>query len=88
MNFPDFFTEQRLTRNEICSLVIDTICEQARRNGGMVLFFYCNDQTKKDQSAVNIIGCLLRQCLVGAAGIPKGIRSEFDKSGEGCRKGL
>ena len=68
--------------------MIDTLCEQAHRNGAVVLFFYCNYLTKKDQSAVNIIGCLLRQFLVGATGIPEGIRSAFDKSGQGYRKGL
>ena len=68
--------------------MIDTLCEQAHRNGVVVLFFYCNYRTKKDQSAVNIIGCLLRQFLVGATGIPKGIRSAFGESGQGYRKGL
>ena len=67
--------------------MIDTLYDQARRNGAVVLFFYCNNLTK-DQSAVNIIGCLLRQFLVGAAGIPKGICTAFDKSGEGYRKGI
>ena len=69
-------------------MVIDTLCEQARQNGAVSLFFYCNDRAKKDQSAVNIIGCLLRQLIVGAAEIPNGIRSAFNESGEGCRKAL
>ena len=53
----------------------------------MVLFFYCNDRTK-DQSAVNIIGCLLRQLLVDTGEIPKGIHRAFDESGKGYRKAL
>ena len=61
--------------------MIDTLCEQAHRNGAVVLFFYCGDRTK-DQSAVNIIGCLLRQLLVDAAEIPKGIHCAFDESGK------
>jgi len=68
--------------------VIDTLCEQPRRNGVVVLFFYCDYRTKKAQSAVNIIGCLLRQFVLGAAGIPEGIRKAFDESGQGNRKGL
>jgi len=54
----------------------------------VVLFFYCDYRTKKAQSAVNIIGCLLRQFVLGAAGIPEGIRNAFDESGQGNRKGL
>ena len=76
-----------LTRNKISSLVIDTLCEQACRKGVVVLFFYCNDQEQKDQSAVNIIGSLLRQFAVGAAEVPKGIRSAFEESRQEGRKG-
>jgi len=68
--------------------VIDTLCEQARRNGVVVLFFYCDYREQKDQSAVNIIGCLLRQFALGAAGIPEGIHSAFEESRQGCRSGL
>ena len=77
-----------LTRNKISSLVIDTLCEQACRKGVVVLFFYCNGQEQKNQSAVNIIGGLLRQFAVGAAEIPKEIHSAFKESGQGGGKGL
>jgi len=77
-----------LTRNKISSLVIDTLCEQACRKGVVVLFFYCNGQEQKDQSAVNIIGSLLRQFGVGAAEMPKGIRNAFQESSQGGGKGL
>ena len=77
-----------LTTNKISSLVIDTLCEQACREGIVVLFFYCNSQEQKDQSAVNIIGSLLRQFVVGAAEIPKGIHSAFEESKQGGGKGL
>ena len=77
-----------LTRNIISSLVIDTLCEQACREGVVVLFFYCNGQEQKNQSAVNIIGGLLRQFAVGAAEIPKEIHSAFEESRQGGGKGL
>ena len=77
-----------LTRNKISSLVIDTLCEQACREGVVVLFFYCNSQEQKDQSAVNIIGSLLRQFAVGAAEIPKEIHSAFEGSRQRGGKGL
>ena len=69
-----------LTRNKISSLVIDTLCEQARREGVVVLFFYCDNRAQESQSAVNIIGSLLRQFALGAAGIPEGINSAFEES--------
>ena len=70
--------------------MIDTLCEQARRNGVVVLFFYCDHRVQKGQSAVNIIGCLLRQFVWGAAEIPEGVHSLFEdsESRKGCRKGL
>jgi len=74
--------------NEISSLIIDAICEQACRDGVVVLFFYSNHRAQKDQSAVNIIGCLLRQFILGTGEIPEGIRSAFEESGQGYRKGL
>ena len=77
-----------LTRNKISSLVIDTLCEQACRKGVVALFFYCNGQEQKNQSAVNIIGGLLRQFAVGAAEIPKEIHSAFKELGQGGGKGL
>jgi len=77
-----------LTRNKISSLVIDTLCEQACRKGVVVLFFYCNGQEQKDQSAANIIGSLLRQFAVGTAEIPEGIHSAFEKSRQGGGRGL
>ena len=79
-----------LTRNKISSLMIDTLCEQARRNSVVVLFFYCDHRVQKGQSAVNIIGCLLRQFVLGAAVIPDGVHSLFEdsESRKGCRKGL
>ena len=77
-----------LTRNKISSLVIGTLCEQACREGVVVLFFYCNGQEQKDQLAVNIIGSLLRQFAVGAAEIPKEIHSAFEESRQRGGKGL
>ena len=46
----------------------------------MVLFFYCDNRAQESQSAVNIIGSLLRQFALGAAGIPEGINSAFEES--------
>ena len=50
-----------LTNNKISSLVIDTLQKQARGQNTAVIFLYCDYQAQKEQSAVNMIGGLLRQ---------------------------
>ena len=78
-----------LTGNQISSLVIDTLCEQTYGQNIAVLFLYCDYQAQNDQSAVNMIGSLLRQIALGAAeGILGEIQNAFDKSRQGGGKGL
>ena len=79
---------QMLIRNEISSLVIDALRDQASGGGVVILFFYCDSRAQKEQSAINIIGCLLRQFVLGGAGIPEGLSSEFEETRQGFRKGL
>jgi len=59
-----------LTSDKTSSLVIDTLCEQAQGHNFAVLFLYCDYQAQKDQSAVNMIGGLLRQVISRGMGIP------------------
>ena len=77
-----------LTSNKISSLVIDTLREQTRRQNTAVLALYCDYQAQKDQSAVNMIGCLLRQIALGGPRIPDEIKSAFDESRPGGGQGL
>jgi len=77
-----------LTRNYFSSLVIDTLCEQAYGHNIAVLSLYCDYQALKDQSAVNMIGGLLRQVALGPAGIVGEIQNAFDRSRQGGGKGL
>jgi len=78
-----------LTSNEISSLVIDTLRDRNRGQNIAVLGLYCDYQTQGEQSAVNIIGGLLRQVIWGEAGIRDEIRSAFNESkrrgGQGLR---
>ena len=67
-----------LIRNKISSLVIDNLCEQACGENVAVLSLYCDYQTQKDQSAVNIIGSLLSQVALGAGQIPSAIKRAFE----------
>ena len=69
-----------LTRNKISSLVIDTLRKQTRGRNIAVIFLYCDYQTQKDQSAVNMIGSLVRQVALRAPRIPSEIKSAFDES--------
>ena len=77
-----------LTRNYISSLVIDTLCKQACGHNIAVLSLYCDYQAQKDQSAVNMIGGLLRQVALGSAGIIGEIQNAFDQSRQGGGKSL
>ena len=69
-----------LTKNYISSIVIDTLYEQARGQNIAVLSLYCDYQAQKDQSAVNMIGGLLWQVALGAAGIAGEIKNADRKS--------
>ena len=67
-----------LIRGEISSLVIDSLRKQTRGENMIVLSLYCDYQTQKDQSAVNIIGSLLAQVALGARQIPSGVQRAFE----------
>ena len=77
-----------LTRDLISSLVIDTLLEQTRGHNIAVLSLYCDYQAQKDQSAVNMIGGLLRQLTLGAPRVPREIKSSFEESKRGGCQGL
>ena len=78
-----------LMGSKISSLVIDTLREQTRGQNVAVLPLYCDYQAQKDQSAVNMIGGLLRQVALGAPRIPDEIKCAFHESqregGQGLR---
>jgi len=77
-----------LTNNKISSLVIGTLQKRARGQNVAVLSLYCDYQAQKDQSAVNLIGGLLRQVALRARGIPEEIKSAFDEAMKEGGKGL
>ena len=53
-----------------------------------VLSLYCDYQVQKDQSAVNMIGSLLRQVALIGVGMIGEVQNAFKESGGGCGKGL
>ena len=58
--------------------MIDSLCERARGENIVVLFLYCDYQAQQDQSAVNMVGSLLKQIALGAMQIPSEIRRAFE----------
>ena len=72
-----------LTSNEISSLVIDTLRQHARGQNIAVLSLYCDYQERKSQSAVNMIGGLLKQVSLRGMRIPGEIQSAFEESKQG-----
>ena len=69
-----------LTGNKISSLVIDTLRKQIGEKNIAVIFLYCDYQVQKDQSAVNMIGSLIRQAALREPTIPNEIKRAFEKS--------
>ena len=63
---------------EISSLVIDSLRKRTRGENMVILYLYCDYQTQKDQSAVNIIGSLLSQVALGASQIPSDVQRAFE----------
>ena len=69
-----------LTGNKISSLVIDTLRKQTGEQNIAVIFLYCDYQVYKDQTAVNLIGSLVRQAALREPTIPSEIKRAFNKS--------
>ena len=69
-------------------MVIDTLSDQADGQNIAVLFLYCDYQAQKDQSAVKMIGGLLKHIALGEVGNIGEIQNAFKKSRQGGGKGL
>ena len=69
-----------LTGNKTSSSVIDTLRKQIGEQNIAVIFLYCDYQVQKDQSAVNMIGSLVRKAALREPTIPSEIKRAFDKS--------
>ncbi|CUS07803.1 unnamed protein product, partial [Tuber aestivum] len=74
------YGSQGVGKTYISSLVIDTLCKRVRVQNIAVLSLYCDYQAQKDQTAVNMIGGLLRQVAVRGTVIPGKIRNAFEES--------
>ena len=64
-----------LTARIISSLVIDSLCDQAREEDLAVAWLYCDYNSQQEQTVINMMGAILKR-LVGAE-IPEDIRKAF-----------
>jgi len=60
------------------SLVIDTLCNQAKKSDIAVACFYYDFSAQREQTITNMIGAILKQ-LVGKGGISEDIREAFQE---------
>ena len=61
------------------SLVIDKLCDEAVEGDATVVCFYFDFAARHEQSAVNMLGSLLRQLVSGEGEIPEAIARDFQK---------
>ena len=65
-----------LTTRATSSLVIDNLCNQARKEDIAVACLYCDFLAQQEQTTTNMMGAILKQ-LISKGGIPEDIHQEF-----------
>ena len=68
-----------LTSRNNSSLVIDSLCDQAREEDIAVAWLYMDFLAQQEQTITNVMGAILKQ-LVGTGEIPKDIREAFQEA--------
>jgi len=71
--------EHVLTSHDDSSLVVDRLCDQARGKNTSVTCFYFDFAARKEQSATNMLGSLLKQMVSGVERIPEDICTAFQQ---------
>jgi len=66
-----------LTCHNNSSLVVDKLCDHTREQNTAVTCFYFDFAARKEQTAINMLGSLLRQMISRARMIPEDIRQEL-----------
>ena len=66
-----------LIGREDSSLVVDTLCDQTSGQNTAVSCFYLDFAARKEQSAANVLGSLLKQMVGGMERIPEEISRAF-----------
>ena len=68
---------QVLTRSNASSLVIDSLCDQARGRNATVACFYFDYAAQNEQFPTNMLGSLLKQLVCGQEEIPEEISRAY-----------
>ena len=79
--------EALLTHRDDSSLVVDRLCDEARGQNTAVTCFYFDFAARKEQSATNVLGSLVKQMVRGMERIPEEISTAFqeqEKAIGGC----
>ena len=69
---------QVLTSCDISSLVVDSLCDQARGQGAAVACFYFDFAAQKEQSSTSMLGALLKQAVGGLGEVPEEIARAYE----------
>jgi len=69
---------QMLTSCDVSSLVIDSLCDQARGQNVAVACFYFDFAAKKEQSSTSMLGALLKQAVGGLGEVPEDIARAYE----------
>ena len=67
-----------LTARDTSSLVIDSLCDQAKKENIAVAALYCDFLSQQEQTVTNIMGTIFKQ-LVVKGGIPNYVRKAFEE---------
>ena len=70
--------EQVLTSCDVSSLVIDSLCDQARSQKVAVACFYFDFAAQKEQSLASMLGALLKQVVSGLEEMPEEIAQAYE----------
>ena len=69
---------QVLTSRDFSSLVIDSLCDQAREQNAAVACFYFDFAAQKEQSSTSMLGALLKQAVDGLGEVPEEIARAYE----------
>jgi len=72
-------SEPVLTPYDDSSLVVDRLCDQASGQNATVSCFYLGFAERKEQSATNVLGSLLKQIVSGMRRVPEEILRAFQQ---------
>ena len=71
-----------LTNCDDSSLVVDRLCDHTRGKNTVVPCFYFDFAARKEQTAISMLGSLLKQIINGTRRIPEGIWRELREQRE------